>query len=191
MAKEIKQVEQNLNEQHEIVLDQLKSVDNKDRAVKDIINRTFDDRHAQSILERIDTDGKTDQQIANQVISQLDGLSTTSSDDILLAMFDKTGDKQALIKTILSTHLNDVDASRIAEKIMRDNPDNEQIVALLKQNFGDNVTSDDILETLLDQSEDKRQALETMLASKLNDAKAQALADVIAKKKMLSIILLI
>ena len=74
---------------------------------------------------------------------------------------------------------------------MRDNPDNEQIVALLKQNFGDNVTSDDILETLLDQSEDKRQALETMLASKLNDAKAQALADVIAKKKMLSIILLI
>ena len=117
MAKEIKQVEQNLNEQHEIVLDQLKSVDNKDRAVKDIINRTFDDRHAQSILERIDTDGKTDQQIANQVISQLDGLSTTSSDDILLAMFDKTGDKQALIKTILSTHLNDVDASRIAEKL--------------------------------------------------------------------------
>ncbi|MES3704892.1 hypothetical protein ABFE52_03575 [Staphylococcus ureilyticus] len=191
MAKEIKQVEQNLNEQHEIVLDQLKSVDNKDRAVKDIINRTFDDRHAQSILERIDTDGKTDQQIANQVISQLDGLSTTSSDDILQAMFDKTGDKQALVKTILSTHLNDVDASRIAEKIMRENPDNEQIVALLKQNFGDNVTSDDILETLLDQSEDKRQALETMLASKLNDAKAQALADVIAKKKMLSIILLI
>src|SRR5699024_10973397 len=61
--------------------------------------------------------------------------------------------------------------------------DNEQIVALLKQNFGDNVTSDDILETLLDQSEDKRQALETMLASKLNDAKAQALADVIAKKE--------
>ncbi|WP_245336005.1 hypothetical protein [Staphylococcus sp. GDY8P112P] len=183
MAKEIKQVEQNLNEQHEIVLDQLKSVDNKDRAVKDIINRTFDDRHAQSILERIDTDGKTDQQIANQVISQLDGLSTTSSDDILQAMFDKTGDKQALVKTILSTHLNDVDASRIAEKIMRENPDNEQIVALLKQNFGDNVTSDDILETLLDQSEDKRQALETMLASKLNDAKAQALADVIAKKE--------
>ncbi|MFJ1245131.1 hypothetical protein ACEXP9_21345, partial [Bacillus amyloliquefaciens] len=80
---------------------------------KDIINRTFDDRHAQSILERIDTDGKTDQQIANQVISQLDGLSTTSSDDILQAMFDKTGDKQALVKTILSTHLNDVDASRI------------------------------------------------------------------------------
>ena len=74
---------------------------------------------------------------------------------------------------------------------MRKNPDNEQIVALLKQNFRDNVTSDDILETLLDQSEDKRQALETMLASKLNDAKAQALADVIAKKKMLSIILLI
>src|SRR5699024_1169636 len=183
MAKEIKQVEQNLNEQHEIVLDQLKSVDNKDRAVKNIINRTFDDRHAQSILERIDTDGKTDQQIANQVISQLDGLSTTSSDDILQAMFDKTGDKQALVKTILSTHLNDVDASRIAEKIMRDNPDNEQIVALLKQNFGDNVTSDDILETLLDQSEDKRQALETMLASKLNDAKAQALANVIAKKE--------
>lgn len=183
MAKEIKQVEQNLNEQHDIVLDQLKSVDNKDRAVKDIINRTFDDRHAQSILERIDTEGKTNQQIANQVISQLDGLSTTSSDDILQAMFDKTGDKQALVKTILSTHLNDVDASRIAEKIMRDNPDNEQIVALLKQNFGDNVTSDDILETLLDQSEDKRQALETMLASKLNDAKAQALADVIAKKE--------
>lgn len=183
MIKEIKQVKQNVNEQHDIVMDQLKSVDNKDRAVKDIINRTFDDKHAQSILERIDTDGKTNQQIANQVISQLDGLSTTSSDDILQAMFDKTGDKQALVKTILSTHLDDTDASRIAERMMRDNPDNKQIVALLKQNFGDNITSDDILETLLAQSEDKRQALETILASKLNDAKAQALADVIAKKE--------
>lgn len=183
MIKEIKQVKQNVNEQHDIVMDQLQSVDNKDRAVKDIINRTFDDKHAQSILERIDTDGKTNQQIANQVISQLDGLSTTSSDDILQAMFDKTGDKQALVKTILSTHLDDKDASRIAERMMRDNPDNKQIVALLKQNFGDNITSDDILETLLAQSEDKRQALETILASKLNDAKAQALADVIAKKE--------
>ena len=183
LKKEIEKPQQSLKKQNDVVLNHLQSVNNKEQAVKDIVSGTFDEKSAQSILERIDTKGKTDQQIASQVVSELDNLSTTTSDDILKSMFDKTSDKQELIKTILLTKFDHIDTSKIAGEIMHKNPSNEQIVALIKHHFGDNVTSDDILENILDQSHDKRKALETMLATKLNDAKAKALADVIAKKE--------
>lgn len=183
LKKEIEKTQQSLKKQNDIVLNHLQSVNNKEQAVKDIVSGTFDKKSAQSILERIDTKGKTDQQIASQVVSELDNLSTTTSDDILKSMFDKTSDKQELIKTILLTKFDHIDTSKIAGEIMHKNPSNEQIVALIKHHFGDNVTSDDILENILDQSHDKRKALEAMLATKLNDAKAKALADVIAKKE--------
>lgn len=183
LKKEIEKTQQTLKKQNDVVLNHLQSVNNKEQAVKDIVSGTFDEKSAQSILERIDTKGKTDQQIASQVVSELDNLSTTTSDDILKSMFDKTSDKQELIKTILLTKFDHIDTSKIVGEIMRKNPSNEQIVALIKHHFGDNVTSDDILENILDQSHDKRKALETMLATKLNDAKAKALADVIAKKE--------
>lgn len=183
LKKEIEKTQQSLKKQNDVVLNHLQSVNNKEQAVKDIVSVTFDKKSAQSILERIDTKGKTDQQIASQVVSELDNLSTTTSDDILKSMFDKTSDKQELIKTILLTKFDHIDTSKIAGEIMHKNPSNEQIVALIKHHFGDNVTSDDILENILDQSHDKRKALETMLATKLNDAKAKALADVIAKKE--------
>lgn len=183
LKKEIEKTQQSLKKQNDVVLNHLQSVNNKEQAVKDIVSGTFDKKSAQSILERIDTKGKTDQQIASQVVSELDNLSTTTSDDILKSMFDKTSDKQELIKTILLTKFDHIDTSKIVGEIMRKNPSNEQIVALIKHHFGDNVTSDDILENILDQSHDKRKALEAMLATKLNDAKAKALADVIAKKE--------
>ena len=183
LKKEIEKTQQSLKKQNDVVLNHLQSVNNKEQAVKDIVSGTFDKKSAQSILERIDTKGKTDQQIASQVVSELDNLSTTTSDDILKSMFDKTSDKQELIKTILLTKFDHIDTSKIAGEIMHKNPSNEQIVALIKHHFGGNVTSDDILENILDQSHDKRKALETMLATKLNDAKAKALADVIAKKE--------
>lgn len=183
LKKEIEKTQQSLKKQNDVVLNHLQSVNNKEQAVKDIVSGTFDKKSAQSILERIDTKGKTDQQIASQVVSELDNLSTTTSDDILKSMFDKTSDKQELIKTILLTKFDHIDTSKIAGEIMHKNLSNEQIVALIKHHFGDNVTSDDILENILDQSHDKRKALETMLATKLNDAKAKALADVIAKKE--------
>lgn len=183
LKKEIEKTQQSLKKQNDVVLNHLQSVNNKEQAVKDIVSGTFDKKSAQSILERIDTKGKTDQQIASQVVSELDNLSTTTSDDILKSMFDKTSDKQELIKTILLTKFDHIDTSKIAGEIMHKNPSNEQIVALIKHHFGDNVTSDDILENILDQSHDKRKALETMLATKLNDAKVKALADVIAKKE--------
>ncbi|MDW4376999.1 hypothetical protein QI063_10965 [Staphylococcus saprophyticus] len=183
LKKEIEKTQQSLKKQNDVVLNHLQSVNNKEQAVKDIVSGTFDEKSAQSILERIDTKGKTDQQIASQVVSELDNLSTTTSDDILKSMFDKTSDKQELIKTILLTKFDHIDTSKIVDEIMHKNPSNEQIVALIKHYFGDNVTSDDILENILEQSHDKRKALETMLATKLNDAKAKALADVIAKKE--------
>ncbi|WP_225486985.1 GA module-containing protein [Staphylococcus xylosus] len=183
LKKEIEKTQQSLKKQNDVVLNHLQSVNNKEQAVKDIVSGTFDEKSAQSILERIDTKGKTNQQIASQVVSELDNLSTTTSDDILKSMFDKTSDKQELIKTILLTKFDHIDTSKIVDEIMHKNPSNEQIVALIKHHFGDNVTSDDILENILDQSHDKRKALETMLATKLNDAKAKVLADVIAKKE--------
>lgn len=183
LKKEIEKTQQSLKKQNDVVVNHLQSVNNKEQAVKDIVSGTFDEKNAQSILERIDTKGKTDQQIASQVVSELDNLSTTTSDDILKSMFDKTSDKQELIKTILLTKFDHIDTSKIVDEIMHKNPSKEQIVALIKHHFGDNVTSDDILENILDQSHDKRKALETMLATKLNDAKAKALADVIAKKE--------
>ena len=183
LKKEIEKTQQSLKKQNDVVLNHLQSVNNKEQAVKDIVSGTFDEKSAQSILERIDTKGKTDQQIASQVVSELDNLSTTTSDDILKSMFDKTTDKQELIKTILLTKFDHIDTSKIVDEIMHKNPSNEQIVALIKHHFGHNVTSDDILENILDQSHDKRKALETMLATKLIDAKAKALADVIAKKE--------
>lgn len=183
LKKEIEKTQQSLKKQNDVVVNHLQSVNNKEQAVKDIVSGTFDEKSAQSILERIDTKGKTDQQIASQVVSELDNLSTTTSDDILKSMFDKTSNKQELIKTILLTKFDHIDTSKIVDEIMHKNPSNEQIVALIKHHFGDNVTSDDILENILDQSHDKRKALETMLATKLNDAKAKALADVIAKKE--------
>lgn len=183
LKEKIDETQQSLKKQDDIVLNHLKSLDNKNQAVRDIVSNTFDEKSTQSILGSINTEGKTDQQIASQVVSQLDKLSTTTSDDVLKSMFDEAADKKELIKTILSTKFDYTDTSKIADKIMRKKPSNEQILALLKQHFGDNVTSDDILENILDQSHDKRKALETMLATKLNNAKAKALADIIAKKK--------
>ncbi|PTK43918.1 hypothetical protein BUZ69_13190, partial [Staphylococcus saprophyticus] len=140
LKKEIEKTQQSLKKQNDVVLNHLQSVNNKEQAVKDIVSGTFDEKSAQSILERIDTKGKTDQQIASQVVSELDNLSTTTSDDILKSMFDKTSDKQELIKTILLTKFDHIDTSKIVDEIMHKNPSNEQIVALIKHHFGDNVT---------------------------------------------------
>ncbi|PTI02615.1 hypothetical protein BU114_06325, partial [Staphylococcus shinii] len=70
LKKEIEKTQQSLKKQNDVVLNHLQSVNNKEQAVKDIVSGTFDEKSAQSILERIDTKGKTDQQIASQVVSE-------------------------------------------------------------------------------------------------------------------------
>ena len=43
------------------------------------------------------------------------------------------------------------------------------------------MSSDDILNDILDKTSNRKQAIETMLATKLNQAKANALADIISR----------
>lgn len=43
------------------------------------------------------------------------------------------------------------------------------------------MSSDDILNDILDKTSNRKQAIETMLATKLNQAKAKVLADIISR----------
>ncbi|MGV3128055.1 GA module-containing protein [Staphylococcus simulans] len=183
LRNEIETTKENLKQQDSIVLDRLQSASDKREAVKSIIGNTVDEQQAKSILDRIETKGKTDSQIASQVLSQLDGLSSFSSDSLLESMFDKAEDKEALIQTLLSTKFEQQEAADKASEIMRKHPNSAQIVQLLKQHYGSDVSGDDILGNVIDQAHNQRQAIETILASKFNDAKARALANIIAKKE--------
>lgn len=183
LRNEIETTKENLKQQDSIVLDRLQSASDKREAVKSIIGNTVDEQQAQSILDRIETKGKTDSQIASQVLSQLDGLSSFSSDSLLESMFDKAEDKEALIQTLLSTKFEQQEAADKAAEIMRNHPNSAQIVQLLKQHYGSDISGDDILGNVIDQAHNQRQAIETILASKFNDAKARALANIIVKKE--------
>ena len=56
-------------------------------------------------MKRIKTNGRSNEDIANQIAKQIDGLALTSSDDILKSMLDQSKDKESLIKQLLTTRL--------------------------------------------------------------------------------------
>ncbi|PTJ37249.1 LPXTG cell wall anchor domain-containing protein [Staphylococcus simulans] len=182
LKNEIEKTKSSLKQQDAIISDHLKSASDKKQAVKDIIGSTVDEQRAQQLIDRIDTKGKTDAQIASQVLSQLDGLGSFTSDSLLQSMFDKADDKEALIQTLLSTKFDKNEAADMARQIMAKRPDSAELVQLLKQRYGSDVSADEIIGNVIDQAHNKRQAIETILATKFNDAKARALANVIAKK---------
>ncbi|MHD0396336.1 LPXTG cell wall anchor domain-containing protein [Staphylococcus simulans] len=182
LKDEIEKTKNSLKQQDAIISDHLKAASDKEQAVKEIIGSTVDEQRAQQLIDRIDTKGKTDAQIASQVLSQLDGLGSFTSDSLLESMFDKAEDKQALIQTLLSTKFEKNEAAEIARQMMAKHPNNAELVQLLKQHYGSDVSADDIIGNVIDQAHNKRQAIETILATKFNDAKARALANVIAKK---------
>ncbi|MDN6205727.1 MAG: LPXTG cell wall anchor domain-containing protein, partial [Staphylococcus simulans] len=182
LKNEIEKTKSSLKQQDAIISDHLKSASDKKQAVKDIIGSTVDEQSAQQLIDRIDTKGKTDAQIASQVLSQLDGLGSFTSDSLLQSMFDKADDKEALIQTLLSTKFDKNEARDMARQIMAKRPDSAELVQLLKQRYGSDVSADEIIGNVIGQAHNKRQAIETILATKFNDAKARALANVIAKK---------
>ena len=53
------------------------------------------------------------------MMKHIDNLKTTTSDDILASMFDQAPDKEALIKTLLSTRLGNNEASQIAKHLLK------------------------------------------------------------------------
>ncbi|WP_415410865.1 hypothetical protein [Staphylococcus agnetis] len=182
LSKEIDAIKHQLNTQNDLVLNRLKSSSHKTEAVTSLIRQTFNDREADTILKRVQTKDKTDAQIANQLVSEFDRLSAHSSDDVLRSMIDNTSNPQELLEALLSTRYDTVEAAKIASDILKGHPNSAQIVNRLKQRYGPHMTGDDILENVLDQAHDKRQALETILGSQFNDETARALAKRIANK---------
>ncbi|NHM92584.1 hypothetical protein [Staphylococcus sp. 10602379] len=182
LSKEIDAIKHQLNTQNDLVLNRLKSSSHKTEAVTSLIRQTFNDREADTILKRVQTKDKTDAQIANQLVSEFDRLSAHSSDDVLRSMIDNTSNPQELLEALLSTRYDTVEAAKIASDILKGHPNSAQILNRLKQRYGPHMTGDDILENVLDQAHDKRQALETILGSQFNDETARALAKRIANK---------
>lgn len=183
IEKDIASVRNKVKDNRNLILKQLNNASDKQKAVKQILGSVFSKNEAQDILKHINVAGKSDKQITDQIMKQLDGLTTTSSDDILKSMFDQAPDKEKLIKTLLSTRLGNHEASSIAKRLMNENLSNSELVERFKQEFKAQAsnTADDILKDILDKSTNQKQAIETILATKLNKAKAHALADVISK----------
>ena len=180
---DIETVRKNIENNRDIILNRLQQASDKQRAVEDILNSVFSKNEAQHILKNIKTKGQSDKQIADQIMKQIDGLTSTTSDDILKSMLEQATNKEDLLKTILSTRLGQNEAATIAKRLANDHLTNSQIVDRLKQAFNQHglVSSDDILNDILDKTSNRKQAIETMLATKLNQAKANALADIISR----------
>ena len=116
------------------------------------------------------------------MMKHIDNLKTTTSDDILASMFDQAPDKEALIKTLLSTRLGNNEASQIAKQLAKENLSSSELVNQVKQKLMQiKNNGDDILKDVLDKSSDPKQTIETLLATKLNQTQAKALADLIAR----------
>lgn len=180
---DIETVRKNIENNRDIILNRLQQVSDKQHAAEDILNSVFSKNEAQHILKNIKTKGQSDKQIADQIMKQIDGLTSTTSDDILKSMLEQATNKEDLLKTILSTRLGQNEAATIAKRLANDHLTNSQIVDRLKQAFNQHglVSSDDILNDILDKTSNRKQAIETMLATKLNQAKANALADIISR----------
>ncbi|MCJ1655413.1 hypothetical protein MT340_001325 [Staphylococcus sp. NRL 16/872] len=183
IEKDIASVRNKVKDNRNLILEQLNNTSDKQEAVKQIIGSVFSKNETQDILKHINTIGKSDKQITDQIMQQLDGLTSASSDDILKSMFDQAPNKEQLIKTLLSTRLGNHEASSIAKRLMNEDLSNSELVERLKQELKAQAsnTADDILRDVLDKTTNQKQAIETILATKLNQAKAHALADVISK----------
>ncbi|UEX90160.1 hypothetical protein [Staphylococcus ratti] len=177
LKKEIHVLKAQLNNKNNLVLNRLNDTDDKSQAVKDLLDSMMNGQQAKAILSRIQIDGKTNVQIANQVVGQLDSLTVLSSDDLLRSMMAHAEERKALIEALLSTQFDSNKATKIANQILHDHPTNVQVVQRLKTQYGKNVTGDMILENVLDQADDKQQAIQTILASKFSEDKARILAE--------------
>ena len=183
IEKDIRNVRQNVKANRDEISGRLEQSSNKQATVEQILGSVFSKNEAQKIAKQIKTNGQSDKQITDQMMKHIDNLKTTTSDDILASMFDQEPDKEALIKTLLSTRLGNNEASQIAKQLAKENLSSSELVNQVKQkiNANQSVTADDILKDVLDKSSDPKQTIETLLATKLNQTQAKALADLIAR----------
>lgn len=183
IEKDIRNVRQNVKANRDEISGRLEQSSNKQATVEQILGSVFSKNEAQKIAKQIKTNGQSDKQITDQMMKHIDNLKTTTSDDILASMFDQAPDKEALIKTLLSTRLVNNEASQIAKQLAKENLSSSELVNQVKQkiNANQSVTADDILKDVLDKSSAPKQTIETLLATKLNQTQAKALADLIAR----------
>ncbi|UDI77305.1 hypothetical protein HYI43_01595 [Staphylococcus taiwanensis] len=183
IKKDISTIRHNVQSNRDTIMNNLEKSSNKQQAAENILGSMFSKNEAQDILKNIKTNGQSDKQITDQIMKQLDGFKGTTSDDILKSMFEQAPNKEDLIKTLLSTRLGSNEASQIAKRLAHAHLSNDELVNRLKQEIKAHgtVSADDILKDVLDKSSNKKQTIETLLATKLNQAKAHALADLIAK----------
>ncbi|MBW4835976.1 MAG: cell wall anchor protein [Staphylococcaceae bacterium] len=183
LKREIDRAHQKLDGQQNAILYQLKNDKDKAKSTENILRSIMSNNEAQRALKNIKIEGQSDKDIANQIAKQIDGVATTSSDDILKSMLDQSRDKEKLIKELLSTRLGNNEASQIAKKLANGHLSQSQIVEQLKRYFDKNghATTDDILNGVLNNAKNKKEAIETILATRLNQDKAKILAGVITR----------
>lgn len=183
LKREIDRAHQKLDGQQNAILYQLKNDKDKAKTTDNILRSIMSNNEAKSALRNIKIKGQSDKTIANQIAKQIDGVATTSSDDILKSMLDQSRDKEKLIKELLSTRLGNNEASQIAKKLANGHLSQSQIVDQLKHYFDKNghATADDILNGVLNNAKNKKEAIETILATRLNQDKAKILAGVITR----------
>lgn len=183
IEEDIRNVRQNVKANRDEISGRLEQSSNKQATVEQILGSVFSKNEAQKIAKQIKTNGQSDKQITDQMMKHIDNLKTTTSDDILASMFDQAPDKEALIKTLLLTRLGNNEASQIAKQLAKENLSSSELVNQVKQkiNANQSVTADDILKDVLDKSSAPKQTIETLLATKLNQTQAKALADLIAR----------
>ncbi len=183
LMSEVNKTKERIKSQRNIILEELARNNDKKYATQSILESIFNKDEADKILKDIRVDGKTDQQIADQITRHIDQLSLTTSDDLLTSLIDQSQDKSLLISQILQTKLGKSEADKLAKDWTNKGLSNRQIVDQLKKRFAStgDTSSDDILKAILNNAKDKKQAIETILATRIERQKAKLLADLITK----------
>ncbi|HDA2223445.1 TPA: cell-wall-anchored protein SasF [Staphylococcus aureus] len=179
LMSEVNKTKERIKSQRNIILEELARTDDKKYATQRILESIFNKDEADKILKDIRVDGKTDQQIADQITRHIDQLSLTTT----YLVIDQSQDKSLLISQILQTKLGKAEADKLAKDWTNKGLSNRQIVDQLKKHFAStgDTSSDDILKAILNNAKDKKQAIETILATRIERQKAKLLADLITK----------
>ncbi|HHU6749895.1 TPA: LPXTG-anchored surface protein SpsA [Staphylococcus pseudintermedius] len=185
LLDDAKTVANQLNAQNDAILTKLQQNDDKRAAVESILGEIFNAQEAAQRAKQIDIKGKTDQQLANQIHQQADGLIKTSSDDLLLGMLENNSNTQGLVESILRTRFDEQEAHKIAGEIMQGKPSNTTILDRLKDHFKANgkASGDDILSALINNTDADAEVIESILGGRLNAENAKLIADRVQQDK--------
>ncbi len=182
LMSEVNKTKERIKSQRNIILEELARTDDKKYATQSILESIFN-KTRQIKLKKIYASMQTDQQIADQITRHIDQLSLTTSHHLLTSLIDQSQDKSLLISQILQTKLGKAEADKLAKDWTNKGLSNRQIVDQLKKHFAStgDTSSDDILKAILNNAKDKKQAIETILATRIERQKAKLLADLITK----------